>query len=995
MLLVIIILISLCLFICLFMYFLNYFNNLEKIDDFNEVLKKEDIYSNENAISQVLEEYLSVYNFFSKRKFNSAKVKKFITKYNSLGIKKDILVKNNERNIEIAKFVVFKNDKVKKLYDFYIEKAGSFISRTEEYKLNYFTSTQKNELLEEFKDTFQFFEKNSFSNTNIEPIHHFFKTYSDLNRNVKLWNDAYINNELKKYKDFFDNIDGKSLDFQQRKAVVTDDTNSLVIAGAGSGKTLTIAAKVKYLVECKGVNPKDILLISFTRKSAKEMTDRISNNLGIPIQAVTFHKLGFDILKLNSSNICDNLSGIISSYFKEKIVNDDEQVEKILHFFLYYLNEPKDLSDFETLSDYIDTQSTADLTTLKSKYNFQLLNSKINDMKKSLDTIKGERVKSTEEAIIANFLFMNGINYEYEKEYPYKPENNKRAMRPDFYLTDYDIYLEHFGITEDGRLPWLSKKEEEKYLYDMEWKRNFHIKNGTKLIETYSYYNHNGELPYKLKKLLEENNVVLKPINILDVYKKVYAENEDYHFKEFEKLIQTFIQLFKANGYSYDDFYKLYRTSLNSFDTQRNLAFCEIVKPILKYYQDTLNSEKKIDYNDMINLSTKHIKETIAEFTYKYIIIDEYQDISLGRYKLIKSIIDKTSAKLFCVGDDWQSIYRFSGSDLTLFTNFEKYFGETNVLKIEKTYRNSQALLNIAKKFVELNPEQIKKNLNSSVVLQNPIKAMIYLKDPKQALDAAIRDIYNNFGNDSDILLLGRTKYDINNFLSNILIYNPNTDEVKYRTYPDIKMKFLTVHSSKGLEADNVIILNMENTLLGFPNKIADDNVLSMVLQNKDTYTYAEERRLFYVAITRTKNRTYLIVPDKRQSIFYKDLRKISNIPQESVEYSNSTIENPECPYCGKGRLVVREANGKSFLGCTNYPYCNHTINDTSILYTKTRCPKCGGYLVKRKGKYGVFYGCSNYRTEGPSCDYKTKSIKKESITLNISDLSKIIKKGK
>ena len=119
------------------MYFLNYFNNLEKIDDFNEVLKKEDIYSNENAISQVLEEYLSVYNFFSRRKFNSAKVKKFITKYNSLGIKKDILVKNNERNIEIAKFVVFKNDKVKKLYDFYIEKAGSFISRTEEYKLNY------------------------------------------------------------------------------------------------------------------------------------------------------------------------------------------------------------------------------------------------------------------------------------------------------------------------------------------------------------------------------------------------------------------------------------------------------------------------------------------------------------------------------------------------------------------------------------------------------------------------------------------------------------------------------------------------------------------------------------------------------------------------------------------------------------------------------------------------------------------------------------------
>ena len=163
----------------------------------------------------------------------------------------------------------------------------------------------------------------------------------------------------------------------------------------------------------------------------------------------------------------------------------------------------------------------------------------------------------------------------------------------------------------------------------------------------------------------------------------------------------------------------------------------------------------------MINLAEKNIKGKKSNFTYKYIIIDEYQDISFGRYKLIKSIIDKTHAKLFCVGDDWQSIYRFSGSDLSLFTNFKNYFGETKMLKIEKTYRNSQSLLDIAKKFVELNPEQIKKNLSSSIVLQNPIKAMIYLKDPKQALDAAIKDIYNNFGCDSDILLLGRTRYDM------------------------------------------------------------------------------------------------------------------------------------------------------------------------------------------------------------------------------------------
>ena len=594
MLFVIIVLINLCLFIYLFRYFLNYFNNLEKIDEFYEILKKEDIYSDEMAISKILEEYLWVYNFFSKKMLNFAKVNDFMLKYHRLKIRIDFFNQNNEKIIEKAKQLTFKNNMNVKKYDFYFEKANLFADKIEQYKLNYFTSAQRKELSEDFKETYNFFDENSFGSTSIEPIRNFLKTYSDLNRSVELWNGAYINSELKKYENFFNDIDGKTLDYQQRLAVVTDDTNDLVIAGAGSGKPLTIAAKVKYLVECKKISPKDILLISFTRKSAKEMTNRISNTLGIPIQAVTFHKLGFDILKLDSSNISDNLSEIISSYFKEKVVNDNAQISKILNFFLYYLNVPQDLSSFETLSDYIDTQSTSDLTTLKSKYNFRLLNSKINDMKKSLDTIQGEKVKSTEEAMIANFLFMNGVNYEYEKEYPYKTENYKHGMHPDFYLTDYDIYLEHFGITEDGRVPWLSEIEEKKYLYNMEWKRNFHIKNGTKLIETYSYYNRNGELINKLKTLLEENNVVLKPIDILDVYKKVYAENEDYHFKEFEKLIQTFIQLFKANGYSYDDFHKLYKASLDSFDTQRNLAFCEIVKPIYKYYQDTLTSEGKL-----------------------------------------------------------------------------------------------------------------------------------------------------------------------------------------------------------------------------------------------------------------------------------------------------------------------------------------------------------------------------------------------------------------
>lgn len=171
----------------------------------------------------------------------------------------------------------------------------------------------------------------------------------------------------------------------------------------------------------------------------------------------------------------------------------------------------------------------------------------------------------------------------------------------------------------------------------------------------------------------------------------------------------------------------------------------------------------------------------------------------------------------------------------------------------------------------------------------------------------------------------------------------------------------------------------MANTLLGFPNKISDDPVLSLVLQNKDGYQYAEERRLFYVAITRTKNKTYLIVPDRKQSVFYKDLRKITNLRICVNQNEDTIINHPLCPKCKGGTLELKEKGGKKFIGCSNYPYCNFSTSSTEVLVDTKYCPKCGGLMVKRKGKYGAFWGCSNYRTDyediGASCNY-TENIK-------------------
>lgn len=928
------------LFIIIFLIYNDKQKTEKSIKAFHKTINK----SRVNLISveqsnEFHEKYKPLFLHCTKMHWQTEEIKSFIYLYNNL----------DKKIIEWNKEFEYK-ESIKKNYEANTKATDALKNKLEKFNDTYFTSKEKNQIKTEFSNLYNFFNSQTFQLLNLKYPEEFMNTYRNLDYIQQQSNLRFIQNESEKYSEFFDDIDGKSLDMQQRTAVITDDTNNLILAGAGSGKTLTIAAKVKYLVEKKNVKPEDILLISFTNKAAEEMTNRIQNKLNIPVTAVTFHKLGLSILKQHQAiTLIDNMNGIISEYFKTNILNDFETLKNIFNFFLFYLNVPKDLQDFDTLGSYIDSQRTYDLETLKSKYDSKLTEYKIEDMKSNLHSISGERLKSTEEVMIANYLFLNGIKYEYEREYPFKEEDapNKK-YHPDFYLPGYDIWLEHFGITKDNTLPWLTEIEEQKYLDDMKWKRNFHKKNGTKLLETYSYYNYEKRLIPELQKLLDENNIQCKPKDIQEIYKKVYANDEDYHFKEFEKLITTFITLYKANGYALEDIgkFKMYDESHSS---QRNNSFIDIIKPILKYYEENLKDKNGIDFNDMINQATTCIKEQNTQFNYKYIIIDEYQDISVGRYKLIKEIINHSDAKLVCVGDDWQSIYRFSGSDLNLFSKFEEYFGETSLLRIEKTYRNSQELLNIASKFILQNKEQLTKNLKSDKTISNPIVVMSYSQNEKLAVHTAITDICAQFGEDAEILLLGRTAYDINDYMDEYLRYYPSTNTVKYLKYPDLKIKFLTVHASKGLEADNVIILNMKNSLMGFPNKISDDEVLSLVLQNKDTYEYAEERRLFYVAITRTKNRTYLIAPEQRASIFLNDLNKITNLCVCKNINEESYTSNPTCPRCKTGYLVIKEHNKKQFLGCSNYPYCEYALKETEVLETHIKCKQCGGYLVKRK----------------------------------------------
>ena len=869
----------------------------------------------------------------------------------------------------ITLFIVLRRLRHKKKYQnvLYLENlklAKEFIELIQSFN-DYITWVQRDQIINKYSVAAQYFRnKNKFYKEELD-VERFNDLYDDFENYVVSFNKNYVHAQKVKLSQYFDNIEGKKLDEQQRTAVVTDEYSNLIIAGAGSGKTLTIIGKVQYLIEQKRVNPDNILLLSFTTKTVDELNDRL-DEICINTKASTFHKLGYDILKkypgekLAVTN--DNtLSQVIKAYLQNDIFNDPVALDSYIQYVACYMNIPETYDKFDSFGEKLDTEKGIDLQTLKAKCEPLNMVSKI-----ALDTIQGERVKSVEELIIANFLYLNGVEYEYEKVYPF----GSVIYRPDFYLKEYKIYLEHFGVDENNRAKWLSPFNEQQYLKAIDIKRETHAVNNTKLVETYSYFNRDKILIQKLTEILKAENVVLKPKDAKDVYSKV-ADSETFFGREIIKLIESFINLSKSRRLDYEDLRSLFSDrsiTKNSFMLERQVKFLNFALPILKKYEFTLKGKNEIDFNDMINMATDVIKSHRPKFTYQYIIIDEYQDISFSRFNLIKEIRDLSGARLVCVGDDWQSIYRFAGSDVSLFSNFEDFVGQYEKLLIEQTYRNSQSLINITSKFIQKNPRQIIKAPKSNkATIVDPIKYVYYKNEEIEiAFLNEIQRLVHTYGKTS-ILVLGRHSFDIDELIrlkeDSSIKYFEKTGKLIVKGFEDIEIKYLTVHKSKGIEADNVIILNLKNHLLGFPNKMTDDPILSLLLKDYEDYRFAEERRLFYVALTRTKNEVVLLVLSD-VSLFVEELLADNNYLLNSIDGQPKPVN---CPYCKTGKLLIRRntSTGQQFLGCSHYPNCIQTFNNIEILNDYGLCSQCkSGFMTKRIGPYGHFLGCTNF----PNC---------------------------
>ena len=728
----------------------------------------------------------------------------------------------------------------------------------------------------------------------------FIGTYEHLPSKLHAYNDRLAKQKAVDAARLILPVEGKVLDEQQMRCITKEVRNHLVLAGAGTGKTTTIVGYVKYLLKKKICTPDDILVLSFTNASAAEMSERLNREIGKPITAQTFHKLGLAIIT-SVQGKKPNIHSVDIRQFVRKQLNtlmqDTAYLRKLCIYLTYNSKEQKSEFDFQTEEEYRDYL----------KYNPPI-------------TLKKEKVKSYGELDIANFLTQNGILYEYEQKYPIDTRTSKFGQyRPDFYLPNFDLYIEYFGINCQGEVPsYFSGKNgmsaTQAYQEGMKWKRELHRQNGTRMIEVYAYEKLEEQLLPRLEERLKKAGVVFSPMSPKDLWAEI-GGTENQKLDRVAELFGAVITLAKSNNCTLDDVRSKnrYSGSLTSID-----AVIDLIEPIYNDYQAMLRSRSEIDFNDMINMASEYVRLGRFSHSYSYVIVDEYQDISQARYRLLNAMRQQKDYRLFCVGDDWQSIYRFSGSDIGFILNFEKYWGASEISRIETTYRFHQSLISVSSNFIMKNPEQKRKQLSSAIADQGFSMGKITGNTEAYSVEF-LAERLKELPKGSSVLFLGRYRFDIKILdWDDQLSYQRNATlgrtKVTFARRPDLQISFMTIHSSKGLQADYVFLLNNKAHGMGFPSQIADAPILQLLLDNYDNYPFAEERRLFYVAITRAKKKVWLVTLKGNESVFVKEIDAI----------------------CGKEMLKEQ--------------------------YT---CPLCGGRLMRKSGPYGDFLGCSNYKTIG------------------------------
>jgi DNA helicase-4 len=714
-----------------------------------------------------------------------------------------------------------------------------------------------------------------------------------------------------------------ALNDRQKEAVVSEEKRLLVLAGAGSGKTKTLLQKLVYLIEEKKVSPGSILAITFTKNATNEMIDRLilsADNTGKyetiltdkfkskpdkdrertnyqkkikwidGLTIRTFHSFCYHVLRSHGVNEFDNKFKIIGD---EKKDDEDEwskyiaaeTVFEVFHKIL--INECEKTEFLLALKRYILDYVIDKIHLDKNPGKFSTKDGKY------FTTLDGIKVRSKSEQYIADWLYRHSIKYVYE------PLLNVKdfSFHPDFYIPDANLYLEH-----------VSEKS-----YSLRDKEEQFKKGNLLLVKTFEGMTKDSALfNHALDNIIKNRLPANYHKNIALTYKE---EFNGYHedVRKFVTQVMRITDMIKVENMKSESVLSNARRDQH----ERVRHFYELAIPLVEKYIAYCTDKSYLDFNDLISRTTSLFKNhsDIAnryKNKYHYILVDEFQDVNNLQVELIKLLLTDNT-QLFCVGDDWQSIYGFRGSNVSYIIDFEKHFQNSLVVKLNLNYRSTQHIVGASNEVIKHNKFKVDKDIYSSRKSEH--KIVVFAgnteEDNIQFAIGEVRKFLDDGLTAEDILFLyRRTKMFSNGFDQEKSFYHRLRNE-------GLKVQGKTIHAAKGLEAKVVFVIGLTEGDGGFPDIWLEDRIFQTIKKANHDLLMEEERRLFYVAMTRAKEKLYLITLKGNESSFLKEIPETFTV-RTSIPLKAMVEKIITCKKC------FSELN-KLWIIC---PYCEEKVNN-------------------------------------------------------------------
>ncbi|MCC4607844.1 UvrD-helicase domain-containing protein [Xanthomonas campestris pv. zinniae] len=776
-------------------------------------------------------------------------------------------------------------------------------------------------------------------------------------------NERYIGYHAQLEADYFSQVESSPLTDEQVKAALVFEDATLVVAAAGSGKSSCIVGKIGFALKSGMFKDHEILALAYNTKAAESLEKRLSQKLSkaigrkVSVASKTFHSFGLSTLvQARGEDV------------RPRVLKEDAGEEgRLLRTVIAQLKDD-DLAFQQALADWLlfapfeDPSPfgvAGDLEECARRYEEccrQRIKAKREEGKESyVPTIPtldpAIPVRSLEERSIVNWLVLRGIPFSYElpdwdgakllglgvsetskKQRPYKPDFTYRRTDRlhDGTQREVRIMHEHFGLDADGRAPaWMGGAQYEaqarskRVMFKKRVASTQRTQSPVVFFETTSAQLRDGTLWAHLEQSLKGAGILVGPPS-QDVYRRAIASFGP--IEEREKLIMDFVLRFKDSGLTEAQVFEQAKQQSNSW---RAGLFLKVAFTVFHAYQKALREAGKIDYADMLREAVVALRDGRVHTPYRFLLVDEFQDIARLRADLVKSVLDQAPHEsiVFCVGDDWQTINRFSGSDVSIFKNIGTHFGRhERQLMLSRTFRCSSGIATLARELVLKNANQFDKPVHARpdrltqcvrVVLHKPgaenrmpalETQLASLIDTGRALGISIPSVQ----------ILTRTT------AATTAPQGLDSEEaikaLKSRYDGKLDVQAMSLHGSKGLEADFVVLVGFDSGFRGFPDERAPEPLLDLVLP-KLANENEEERRLLYVGLTRAKHLVVILANGEAPSEYALELSALSE-KHSFIDWINLGVQRATCPKCTRGSLLMH-SNGRR-LDCSRSNRCGY-----------------------------------------------------------------------